>query len=247
MQEFDGDGYGAATAEVHAARRDAARASARLAAAAVDYADAGVDAARRDRSADLTGPGRGKPGEFVPDQLALLLREQPFGVRRLLARTRRLHTGLPAVWDAHQAGDLDADQVRVIDRIARRVAEPHTLAAIDDQVTAAAQTRSPKQLGAWLVRLVVRLEPLAFAERHRQALADRRVTISQGVDGMGYVTGEISAADAAQIDTLLAATARSLGADDPRSYQQRRADLFTDLLLGQLQLVDEMQDETDDE
>ena len=148
MQEFDGDGYGAATAEVHAARRDAARASARLAAAAVDYADAGVDAARRDRSADLTGPGRGKPGEFVPDQLALLLREQPFGARRLLARTRRLRTGLPAVWDAHRAGDLDADQVRVIDRIARRVTEPHTLAAIDDQVVDAAQTRSPKQSAA---------------------------------------------------------------------------------------------------
>ena len=181
----------------------------------------------------------------MPDQLALLLREQPFAARRLLARTRRLPTGLPAVWDAHQAGDLDADQVRVIDRIARRVTEPHTLAAIDDQVTAAAQTRSPKQLGAWLVRLVVRLEPLAFAERHRQALADRRVTISQGVDGMGYVTGEISAADAAQIDTLLAATARSLGADDPRSYQQRRADLFTDLLLGHLQLVDHLDDESD--
>ena len=49
MQGFDGDGYRAAAAEVHAARRDAARASARLAAAAVDYADTGVDAARRDR------------------------------------------------------------------------------------------------------------------------------------------------------------------------------------------------------
>ena len=121
----------------------------------------------------------------MPDQLALLLREQPFGTRRLLARTRRLRTGLPAVWDAHRAGDLDADQVRVIDRIARRVTEPHTLAAIDDQVVDAAQTRSPKQLGAWLLRLVVRLEPLAFAERHRRALADRRVTIIQGADGMG--------------------------------------------------------------
>ena len=189
MQEFDGDGYRAAAAEVHAARRDAA--------------------------ADLTGPGRGKPGEFVPDQLALLLREQPFGTRRLLARTRRLRTGLPTVWDAHRAGDLDADQVRVIDRIARRVTEPHTLAAIDDHVVDAAQTRSPKQLAGWLLRLVVRLEPLAFAERHRRALADRRVTISQGADGMGYVTGEISAADAAQIDTLLAATARSLGVRRP--------------------------------
>ena len=57
------------------------------------------------------------------------------------------------------------------------------------------------------------------------------------------MTGEISAADAAQIDTLLAATARSLGADDPRSYQQSRADLFSELLLGHLQLVDELDDE----
>ena len=172
----------------------------------------------------------------MPDQLALLLREQPFARRCLLARTRRLRSRAANRVGAHRAGDLDADQVRVIDRIARRVTEPHTLAAIDDHVVDAAQTRSPKQSAGWLLRLVVRLEPLAFAERHRRALADRRVTISQGADGMGYVTGEISAADAAQIDTLLAATARSLGADDPRSDQQRRADLFTDLLLGHLQL-----------
>ena len=33
---------------------------------------------------------------------------------------------------------------------------------------------------------------------------------------------------------MLAATARSLGADDPRTDQQRRSDLFADLLLGRL-------------
>jgi hypothetical protein len=33
---------------------------------------------------------------------------------------------------------------------------------------------------------------------------------------------------------MLAATARSLGADDPRTEQQRRSDLFADLLLGRL-------------
>jgi hypothetical protein len=98
----------------------------------------------------------------------------------------------------------------------------------------AAQTRTPKQLMTWLLRLVVQLEPLAFAERHRRALAERRVTVVQGADGMGYVTGEVSAADAAAIDGMLAATARSLGAEDPRTEQQRRADLFADLLLGRL-------------
>jgi hypothetical protein len=55
----------------------------------------------------------------------------------------------------------------------------------------------------WLLRLLVQLEPVAFEERHRRALADRRVSVAQGVDGMGYVTGEVSAADAAAIDGML--------------------------------------------
>ena len=74
----------------------------------------------------------------------------------------------------------------------------------------------------------MQLEPEAFAERHRRALAERRVSVVQGVDGMGYVTGEVSATDAAAIDGMLAAAARSLGATDPRTEQQRRADLFAD-------------------
>jgi hypothetical protein len=170
----------------------------------------------------------------VADELAVMLRDQPYQVRCLLARSRRLANGLPTVWEAFKRGDIDADQIRVIDRIARRVTEASTLAAIDEQAVNAAQTRSPKQLLVWLLRLVVQLEPVAFQERHRRALAERRVTVVQGADGMGYVTGEVSAADAAAIDSTLAAMARSLGADDPRTEQQRRADLFADLLLGRL-------------
>jgi len=174
----------------------------------------------------------------VADELSLMLREQPYTVRCLLARSRRLAADLPTIWDAFRRGDLDADQVRVIDRVARRVVEPQTLVAIDEQAIDAAQTRCPKQLGAWLLRLVVRLEPEAFQRRHRRALAEHRVTIVRGVDGMGYVTGEVSAADVAAIDGMLAAAARSLGSDDPRTEQQRRADVFADLLLGRLRLVD---------
>ena len=122
----------------------------------------------------------------------------------------------------------------MIDRVARRVCEPLTLTAIDEQAVQAAQSRCPKQLAAWLLRLVVRLEPVAFEQRHRRALAERRVIVVQGVDGIGYVTGEVSAADAAAIDGMLAGLARSLGAEDPRTEQQRRADLFADLLLGRL-------------
>jgi Domain of unknown function (DUF222) len=217
------------------ARREAARAQARLAEATVRYADcriAGDTAKAHHRG--VSKSGRPKPGEFVADELSMILRDLPYQVRRLLARSHRLAAGLPTVWEAFRLGDLDAEQVRVIDRVARRVTEADTLAAIDDQVVDAAQTRSPKQLQIWLLRLVVRLEPLAFEQRHRRALAERRVTVVQGVDGLGYVTGEVSAVDAAAIDGMLASAARSLGAEDPRTEQQRRSDLFVDLLLGRL-------------
>ena len=228
------------------ARRDAAMAQARLAEAAVRYADAriagdiaaGVGSGRRSRA---------KPGEFAADELALMLRDQPYPVRCLVARARRMAAALPTVWEAFRRGEMDADQIRVIDRVARRVTETATLAAIDEQAVDAADTRSPKQLQVWLLRLVVQLEPLAFAQRHRRALAERRVTVVQGTDGMGYVTGEVSAVDAAAIDALLAATSRSLGAEDPRTDQQRRADLFADLLLGRIAFDDQPDDEAEEE
>jgi hypothetical protein len=182
----------------------------------------------------------------VADELSVMLRDEPYQVRCLLARSRRMAADLPTVWEAFRRGGLDAEQIRVIDRVARRVTEASTLAAIHDRVIDAAQTRSPKQLMTWLLRLVVRLEPQAFEERHRRALAERRVSVVQGVDGMGYVTGEVSAADAAAIDGMLAATARSLGAADPRSEQQRRADLFADQLLGRLAFDDNTDDDEDD-
>ena len=151
------------------------------------------------------------------------------------------------MWNAYQAGAVDAEQVRIIDRVARRVAEPHTLTAIDELVVDAAQNRCPKQLAIWLLRLVVQLEPAAFEQRHRKALAERRVTVVQGADGIGYVTGEVSAADAAAIDATLAALARNLGAGDPRTEQQRRSDLFADLLLGRLRFHDDSDDSDDEE
>jgi hypothetical protein len=229
------------------ARREAAAALARLSEAAVRYADLRIAEEASDAPAsDCVGPKRPKPGEFVADELSLLLRDQPFQVRCLLARTRRIASGLPTVWDAFRCGDVDAEQIRVIDRVARRVTEAATLDGIDEQVIEAARTRTPKQLSVWLLRLVVRWEPLAFEERHRRALAERRVTVVQGADGMGYVTGEVSAQDAAAIDGMLAATARSLGADDPRTEQQRRSDLFADLLLGRLAYDDADESDRDE-
>lgn len=227
------DDVASAGALVSDARRQVAIGQYHLAIACLAYADLRLERERAELPPDIRG--RVRPGEFVADELALMLRQQPWHVRCLVNRTRRIQSGLPIVWKGFAAGDVDAEQVLMIDRVARRATKLATVTAIDEQAVGAAACRSPKQLGAWLLRLLVQLEPEAFAERHRRALADRRVTVVQGIDGMGYVTGETTAADAAEIDALLTAAARSLGAADPRTQEQRRADLFADLLLGRVQ------------
>ena len=142
--EKDSEDIRAVSTEVAAARREAAMALARLAEISMKYADVRTASDRQD--AAIPKPGRAKPGEFVADELSLMLREQPYAVRCLIARSRRLSTAMPTVWQAYRDGDLDAEQVRVIDRVARRVCEPLTLTAIDEQSVQAAQSRCPKQL-----------------------------------------------------------------------------------------------------
>jgi hypothetical protein len=222
------------------ARVQLVRAQAALAEAALAYADSRrrADAADPGFGLDGRGVSRARAGEFAPDELAVMWCDNPWRVRRLLARCARVRSGLPSVWEAHRRGEVDADQLQVVDRAARRAAEDATRAQIDARAVDAARTRNPQQLAAWLLRLVVECEPLQFAARHRRALSERRVTVTQGPDGMGWVTGELSAADVAQIDTLLTALARGLGPADERTEQQRRADLMVDLLLGRLQLLD---------
>jgi hypothetical protein len=107
------------------ARREAAAAMARLAEVAVRYADCRI---AQDIAA-TTGSGlrrlkRARPGEFVADELSVMLRDQPYSVRCLLARSRRMAADLPTVWEAFRRGDLDAEQIRVIDRVARRSPKP---------------------------------------------------------------------------------------------------------------------------
>ena len=92
------DRKSAATARdaVEDARRNAARAQARLAGAAVRYADERMAEASAAADSGLARLKRAKPGEFVADERAAMLREQPYPVRCLLARSRRLAADLPA-------------------------------------------------------------------------------------------------------------------------------------------------------
>jgi hypothetical protein len=112
--EKDSEDIRSVSTEVAAARREAAMALARLAEISMKYADVRTASDRQD--AAIPKPGRARPGEFVADELSLMLREQPYAVRCLIARSRRLSTAMPTVWQAYRDGDLDPEQVTVIDR-----------------------------------------------------------------------------------------------------------------------------------
>ena len=89
------------------ARQEAAAALARLAGAAVRYADARIaEETAGSATSGLPRIKRAKPGEFVADEIAVMLREQPYQVRCLLARSRRLASDLPTVWEGFQRGEI---------------------------------------------------------------------------------------------------------------------------------------------
>lgn len=215
-----------------------AAAQAELAAMIVAFADQRVADDVADLPAAVDLPGRPRAGEFVADEISLALKMSVWEAQRLLARSRRLRTGLPTVWAAGLAGRLDQSRLARIDRAARLVLDPQVLAMLDERVVAVAAVKTVKQLDVWLERFLAVHEPDAYAHRHQVSYADRNVSVASGLDGVSYLSALVSTPDACLIDTRLDTLARSCGADDPRSLGQRRADLFSDLLLDRVAVTE---------
>ncbi len=83
---------------------------------------------------------------------------------------------------------------------------------------------------------MIAADPEAAEERRQRAVADRRVVITPGEDGMSELWALLPAVQARQIQTspdqLRPAAGRS---GDARTMDQRRADTMVDLLLGRTQ------------
>ncbi len=216
-------------------QRTLAVAQAKLASLMIDF----CDERRRQDEIDL-GPatarpkGASKPGEFAADEVAMALSATVQHVRCDVNLARRVRSALPNVWQAWLVGSIDYERVKRIDQAGRRIVDQHTLAVLDDRVVDIAPVKTPKLLSSWLERFVAQMEPEQFHERHRRALVNRRVTMTQGLDGIAWLTGGMNAIDAASIDLRLTSLAQACGAADVRSMDQRRSDIYADLLLSRL-------------
>jgi hypothetical protein len=140
---------------------------------------------------------------------------------------------LPDVWAALHAGSIDLARARVLcdETMHLPIEDARRIAEI-------ALERAPRQttgqLGARIRRLVIALGPDLAKDRYRKAMEDRRVVLEPNDHGTSNLTGlDLPAADAQaamrRINTLANSAKR---ADDPRTMDQVRADVYLDLLNG---------------
>ena len=171
-------------------------------------------------------------GQFAVDEIAAAVCWSRGRVEAEVARVRLLQSSLPRVLARWRAGEIDAYRVSTVTDAAHRLVDPASLAALDEAAAEKAPVTTATQLGGWCHRFVARTEPDQAERRHTRAVADRKVATRIEADGMGSAWALVNAVDLAAIDARLTRRARALGAGDPRSMDQRRADVFVNSLLG---------------
>ncbi|GAA3244828.1 HNH endonuclease signature motif containing protein [Pseudonocardia petroleophila] len=175
--------------------------------------------------------------EWAGPEVAMALTLSPGAGEVRLAQAIRLDGVLRPTRDLLEAGRLDVSRVRLIlDRLA--VLSDENAVAVQERVLPAAPGQTWAQLSAALRRAILTVDPDGAVERHQAARKERRVDVFRGEDGMATVWARMSAPDAASSFEWLTRLARGMGADDPRTLDQRRADLAAAALTGKLVIRD---------
>jgi Domain of unknown function (DUF222)/HNH endonuclease len=178
---------------------------------------------------------------LVQEEVSLVL-QVPLGTAQArLAQARTLVTELPRTLAAVAAGAISAAHASVLAEAVWRLPadRPGLPAAVEAAVlplVLAAGCVTVPQLRRRVRRAVLALDPSTAEQRHRRALAERRVEYHPGEDGMASLTALLPAPEAQLIYTRLTAATGLLPAEDCRTLDQQRADLFLDALLSGLPL-----------
>ncbi|WP_146360944.1 HNH endonuclease signature motif containing protein [Arthrobacter yangruifuii] len=109
------------------------------------------------------------------------------------------------------------------------------LPEFEAELLAKAEGITRPQFCAKARRLREKTYPETIPERHRTAFEKRKVILERDEDGMSWLSAHLRAEHAQQIYTALCTSARGEQSDgDPRTADQLRADILTQLLMGGL-------------
>jgi hypothetical protein len=177
----------------------------------------------------------GDPGnamsEFAADEVAPALRLSRNSAAVRLDIATALTTRLPATLAALERGEINMIKARAVVEATGPLTDEQA-GAVQDQVLGRAGTQTASQLRASLRRAVLRVDPDGAAQRYEERRKDRRVELIPLPDAMAqlsaYLPAEQAIAIYQRLDTL-ACKART--PENRRSADERRADVFVDLLL----------------
>lgn len=174
---------------------------------------------------------RARAHRTVVTELAAALRLPERSVERLVADSGTLFARLPTTLTALREGLISWRHAQVITDQVSFIPDD----AIPGFETAAvpfAQILTVAKFERKARIMRERLHPESIADRHREAIKDREVTLSPGADGMAWLNAHLPAVDAHAIFarvTDIAIAHKAPGED--RTLTQLRADAFTALLI----------------
>jgi hypothetical protein len=226
------------------------------------HADVVAEMARRAQQAHSDASPTGvatidcDPYRFVADEIAaeLAVSKGAGSGRLAFALEMQAH---PVVAEAMRHGQVDRGKAEEICAHLERLESPAFTEVLERAALDYAETHTRSQLRAWLNKRVMAAEPLLAEQRRERAKQQRRVRYFVGDDGMATLLADLPAEDALAIYRVIDQAAHASCAEehslnnvrdalpedlvqqvvpdrtpDGRTMDQRRADAFTDLVLG---------------
>jgi hypothetical protein len=171
--------------------------------------------------------------EFAADEVAAELSWTRWQAARRLACAQDLTSRLPATLASLEAGQIDLATAEGLRQVTAHLTDCETVERVERRALGSDPSRlTSSQIRARARGAVAALDKDA-AGRHQRARAERRVTLVPQDDGMAGLWALLPAEQAVAIHDRLTALGRDAADEsDPRTAEQRRADVFTDLLLG---------------
>jgi len=169
--------------------------------------------------------------ELIVAELAALLRIPGGTATRLVTESRALTKRLPATLDALATGDISYRHAAIVIDNCQSLPD-EAWADFELAVLPASRRLNAPRFADHARRRRERHHPESLRTRRLAALDRRSVGIEPGRDGMAWLSLYGPAEKVVAIDDRLDRLAAGMRSpDDPRTFAQRRADAFCDLLL----------------
>ncbi|MCK9920643.1 HNH endonuclease [Frankia sp. AgPm24] len=188
----------------------------------------------RSRPAALSG-GEQEPqtyDRYAGDELALQLGLAPSEGNQALAFADRVVRRLPRGLRALHDGAIDLPRLRALDQLTAQLDDVQVDAVVQPVLDNGGGRPTLSAFRTAVRRRIARIDPKGAERRSRRARRTRKVGVQAEADGMGRMSALLPGPEMLAAFHRVDQLARRFDPTDERTLDQRRADVFVDLLMG---------------